>query len=291
VIRGALAVIAIAAAASSAGASPTKVFPLGGSADRAGDRDAIAEALATALGAETAAVAIDDAAGVLGCSVDEASCLDAIARSLAAETLVFGEVSERSGRVRVALTRHVRGGSSARAEFDADGAGPGDRAAALLRAAGAFLELPPSTDEDPPPPDTAVLPDAPAPAPAPRSRRGIPRYVWGVIGGGVVIAGVGGGFLLSARSLRDDVANAPTATREDFDRLTALEATGRRRTRIGGALAIAGAAVAITGVVLAIVHGRGGDDDAREKPDATALRVEPALVPGGAMVVLSIEAP
>jgi hypothetical protein len=290
VIRaGVIAAVALVAAAPPAAADATKVFPLAGTlrGDAAGAPAAMTAALVTALDAEVAAVAIDDAASVLGCAIDDTSCLAAIARSLSASRLVFGSVATAGGRAQVTVTTYTRGEAAAHRTFALAGTTPDELAVALIADAGPFLGVPAPVEADPPGPaaDPTAIPAAPPPAPAPR--RGTPRYAWGVIAGGVVLAGVGGGFLWSARSLRDDVARAPTATRDEVDRLLQLEATGRRRTRIGGALAIAGGAVVITGVVLAIVH-RGGDREAR---DASAVRVEPALVPGGAMVVLSIGGP
>lgn len=271
---GLVVVLAAAPARADGGAKPsrrgTRVFPVAGA-----DGGAITSELAAALDAEVAAVPIDDAAGVLGCTIDDDGCLAAIARQLRATRLVFATAAGDA----VTLSRFDADAGTAptHASFTLSGATPRERARGLIDEARGFLDLPApaptATDET-----SAPVPlDPPAPAP----RRGhVPRYAWALIGGGALVAATGGGFLLSARSLRQDVESAPTTTRDDIDRLRSLEATGKTRTTIGDGLVIAGGAAVVTGVVLAIVHRGGGDSG----PEAAARTVAIQPTTGGAIV-------
>ncbi|MCE9571979.1 MAG: hypothetical protein K8W52_02365 [Deltaproteobacteria bacterium] len=101
------------------------------------------------------------------------------------------------------------------------------------------------------------------------------KIALGVVGGGVLAAGVGIGFGLSARSLRSDaVATCPPSacTTADQDRANALNDRGRKRALIANiAFGVGGAAV-IAGAVLWFTGG-----PVEHAPDTTALRVVPTF--------------
>lgn len=67
---------------------------------------------------------------------------------------------------------------------------------------------------------------------------------WSLAGGGVVIAGVGIGFLASASGLDDDAANQPNQTRRNH-----LQEQANSRRTVGAILGVTGAAVLVAGIV------------------------------------------
>jgi hypothetical protein len=292
-VTRALAFVAVVAASSAARADTT-LFPLTGPS-----AEALTARLASELGATLSTVALEDAAGLLECTIDKDDCLAEVARSVSADRIVFGVVSKTSTSLRVTLTKYDAGKKRVVRTFELTG-GPDRHADELATAIGPMFDKKraPAPVDPPPKPrpkptpkpepdpvvdtvDTAPLPDTENPVRVDSSsdRPPTPLYVWGLIGGGVAAIGGGVGFLMSARTLRDDVESAPTETPEDFDRLTALERSGRNRTLAGNILLITGGVAAATGVVLAIVHRtRGG-----------SVRVEPAPAAGGGMVMITVE--
>ncbi|MBX3156304.1 MAG: hypothetical protein KF773_09925 [Deltaproteobacteria bacterium] len=283
--RIAIAVVVLLCAASVAAAEPvTKVFPLAGQRLPRAKKDlpeVLTRTVAKALGATVASAPIEDAADLMMCKVTQVSCLRDVAKSAGAQRIVHGVVSGRAeGGVQVRLTT-FGGGAPEERTYILTADGTDDQSAQLAR------HLTAQDDDDdepvapppaPPPPRSTVEPKVPIvddePA-APASGGGrITSGTWALIIGGGVVAATGGGFMLSAQSLQADIARAPTNTRADFDRLRVYERAGKLRMQIGTGLAIAGGAVAVAGVVRAVL----------QKRDATAESSTIALAPsqGGA---------
>lgn len=266
----------------------TKVFPLAGAklpARLAKAPVRLTTALATSIDAEVTDVPIEDAAGLLDCDMENTGCLEAIAKSMKANRLVFGTVTHASGGVRVTLTRFDIGPSRVQRTFELTGTTQDEYAEQLARDVQPLFEEARPAPVEPRPVAPVAEPAAPDPTPVARDERagGVTATTWVLLGTGVVAAGIGGGFYMSGRSYRDKVDSAPTEVREDFDRLLALEETGKSRTQLGAALMIGGGALAAIAVVRAIVQ--------RERVVTTetqAVRLEPVPVTGGAALVLTV---
>jgi hypothetical protein len=110
-------------------------------------------------------------------------------------------------------------------------------------------------------------------------------WAWGVGGGGVVVAGVGGVLLLVAESKESDLDGLPTATVADLDALKDKEDSGKAFNRAGNALFVVGAAAAITGGVFIYLSGREYVDE--ERP----VVITPVPMRGGGGVALTWSLP
>lgn len=292
VVAGVLATAGLAAADHS-----TTVFPLTGSGlpEKLADApEKMTTALVNAIGASAGNVPIEDAAGLLACNVESTKCLEAVTTSVKAKRVVFGTVTRADTGLKVNLTRFDLGPERVQQSYTLTGDNVDVLAGQLVTVSAPLFGATP--DPAPPlepaqvvaePPANPTLPDDPIglPPPPEGAKRGPSISTWIMIGGGVAIAGVGGGFLLSANGLREDVENAPRDTEQDFERLVALEDKGRFRTRLGYALVGAGGAVAVFGIVRAILQ--------RDRParDRSALHIQPVPIEGGAAVVLTVGAP
>lgn len=285
--RIAIAVVLLTASVAAAEPS-TKVFPLAGQRIAKAKKDlpeVLTRTVAKAIGATVASAPIEDAADLMMCKVTQTSCLKEVAKSAGAQRIVFGVVSGRAeGGVQVRLSTYGGGGQPEERTFILTAEATEDLAAQLAR----HLTKPDDDDDEPvatPPPAPPEPKDPPKPAPpvvddepvAPASGGGrITNGTWALIIGGGVVAATGAGFMLSAQSLQADIARAPTSTRADFDRLLAFERAGKLRMQIGTGLAIAGTAVAVVGVIRAVVQKR----DATSVAEAPTIALAPSQ--GGA---------
>jgi hypothetical protein len=281
------------------------VFPLSASAlpkQLQGVPDKLTRAVADSIKAEIASVPIEDAAGLATCDVETTKCLETVAKSVNATRLVFGSVSAADGAVKVTLTRFDIGPERVQRTFVLAGT-PDGMSAQLVLAAASLLGREPAKPEPmavptpapaatpapiaPPPspvPDPIAPPDPVAPPPS-DDRGGPTLATWVLAGGGVAIAGIGGGLLVSARGLATDVERAPMNTVEDFERLTALEDKGQARNRMGIALVATGGVIATIGIVRAIVQ------SGRSPRDRSAYRIAPVPTDGGMAIVFEVGVP
>ena len=85
-------------------------------------------------------------------------------------------------------------------------------------------------------------------------------------------------FVMASRALNSQITSAPTATPDDFLRLRQLELAAQTRMQIGEVLMVAGGAVAIAGVVRAVIQ-------KQDSPSEPQLAVAP--ISGGAALVFS----
>ncbi len=258
----------------------TRVFPLSGAPD-SGVQTKMTRALADSIGADVANVPLEDAAGLLECDPESSTCLGAVAKSVAAERLVFGViVVESKSKLKVTLTRFDPAGPDRQQRtFEIRGKDGDELATELVRVSGPLFGKPEGNkrivpDDQPDKPDG---PDKPDPTPETPTKGGkVSAATWAIGGGGAIAVAAGVGFLLSAQSIKKQVDQAPMNTVEDFEALQKLEDRGVLRTRIGDVLVIAGAA----GLAVAIVR---GIKERRKEPSTV---VTPTPIDGGAAIVL-----
>ena len=258
-------VLALCVAASAARADT--VFPLGGSHPAA---KALTRRLAKTIRAEVATRTIEDTATALACDLDDDGCLDSIKATLRADRIVYGTVAARKSEPGVVVRLmwvDDRGALEHVLVLDGDTTDAlaeqlADKAKAIagkLRRYGKFAQPAAKVklfEADDDGGDVAASDREPA---APRRTPKSPRApklamrsntaAYALIGGGAAVMLVGAGVLVSAHSIATQVAQAPTATYDDFQHLLALETTGRARATAGGVLAVGGGAAAIAGGV------------------------------------------
>lgn len=75
------------------------------------------------------------------------------------------------------------------------------------------------------------------------------KFGWGLVAAGVVVAGVGVGFDISASGLRDDASRTPNQQQQN-----ALRSSADSRALAGTILAIGGGALLVTGIVKLAIH-------------------------------------
>jgi hypothetical protein len=217
---------------------------------------------------------------LVGCDPAEAPCLDAMASALNVDHLVFGTVQRRGKGATVALTVTARQRTPARVTVELPDARSEDLVAAEVTRILAAFELEARTADEPaaapaPAGTSSSLPPAP-PSPSPVTRRrGVRLWTWSMIAGGVAVVAGGGALWGTAMLDRDELSDAPTATAAELDDLRDREDGIELKLRLGGGLAIAGAAIAATGIVLAL-----GQRDS----DEPAVGVSAMPLPGGATV-------
>ena len=306
-LLGVLLASAVVLSARTARADDTpRIFPLVAtsplSAELAGTPDALTDALADLLGGVTTERSLEEFAGKLRCDPEMSTCLDAVARSLVTNQLVYGTLAAApDGKIKVKLVRFdsaTSGSEMHQRTFTLTARTPKRLGKQLARSAAQMFDRQPPEDEvraapreqpDPGPNetiDTTSPEDDPADPPPSRrgepARGGITASTWGLIGGGALGAAVGAGFLVSARGLRAVLDRAPRETTADFRRLTAIERAGRIRMQVGSTLLVAGGAGLAAGAVRAILQ-------SGRKTESESLERSIALVPveGGAAVVLS----
>jgi len=140
-------------------------------------------------------------------------------------------------------------------------------------------DKPPDGVQQAPPPASPPVASAPEPTPTPTSEAppvtdtpstGRPIYQWAIAGGGVAIAAVGIGLLVSAGGLDDDAKNATTASQQHD-----LRNQASSRKTLGSAVAIGGGLVAAAGITLLILN-PGSHGHAESPSQQTAIIVGPS---------------
>lgn len=265
-------VLALAAAAPASADSKVKLFPLSGPdlpKSLRGAPDELSRVLARSLEAELATVTIDDAVGLIGCTITERSCLQEIARTTGAGTIVFGKIEMDGDAGKIVLT--LFDGTDERHRTLKI---KGDDVDTLVTSLKETLD-PKPTNKTPEPP-TVPIDTTPIET---TTGGGVTSGTWSMIIGGGVAVGAGLAFVVSAQGLKRQLDKAPTETREDIDHLIALERAGKTRMQIGGVLMGVGGVVATIGVVRAIVQ-------KNSRTERTVIDVVPEQ--GGASVFLTV---
>jgi hypothetical protein len=274
-LKTALVVLAIIVLATNTAAAETKsakIFQLSAPGLPKAFKTApekLTQVLAQSFGAEVSIVPIEDAAEMMECSLTARACLETIATSAKVKRIIFGRLEVRDDKAIIKLTLFdMEKGESGRS-FSVSGETTKDLVTALEEA----LDL--AKQETP-----APTPVAPKPTPAAPTveSRGPTTGTWAMIVGGGVVLGAGLAFMASANALRAEAQRAPTATREDIDRLIVLERAGKRRVEIGGGLMAIGGLVATVGIVRMVMQ----RSSAPEKP-----LVDVVPTPGGMQVVFT----
>jgi len=215
----------------------TKVFPLSHQALPDAMKTAPAEltrVLAKAYRAEIANVQIEDAAELKECNVGSEKCLNVISKSVGASKIIFGRLDRREGGYTVSLTTFDSLEGEQLEDFLIKGDSPENLAASLTekleQGSKPKVEEPAPIEVEVPPPSVPEEPIERAPVANGRVTKG----TWGmIIGGGIAVA-AGTVFVISGRSLNDDIRNAPTTTLAEIARC--------RRSRIVRARASGSAA-------------------------------------------------
>lgn len=200
----------------------------------------------------------------LGCMGESVECLRSAASQAEAEVLVYASI-ERSGATVVSVMRFdATSGTLRRAVRTVD-----SDAAALASAEPIVRELW----------DVPIVDAPPPPSTEPRARAGLSPWP-------LVLAGVGGAALIAggvlagvgASSASEYVSLRPTSEQEVDSARRTLERAQSEQTA-GGVLLVAGAVLAVGGVVWALAA---GNDDG-----SSPLAVMPIVSPTGAALVLS----
>lgn len=272
-MRSALVTALVLYAGTAHADSRSKLFPLSGSGLPKSLKAAPGEltrVLSRSLGAEAATVPIEDAAALMECSLTDADCLEAIAKSVGVKTILFGRIERDRDGITVKVTTFTIGKGETQASY----AITGDSAEAMSDSLRDKLE----PKEEPPPPPTRTIDPTPVPPTEPSA--GVTSGTWGLVIGGGATTAVGLGFLVSANSLGAQVRRAPTQTREQIERLVALETAGRQRMQIGAGLTAIGGVVTTVGLIRMVVQKR------KARPDEPRLDVVPES--GGASVMFTM---
>lgn len=281
--------LAIACALTAAAhADSSMVFPLSASGKLptalAKAPEKMTDALAKAIDGDVGAAPIEDAAGLLGCDPEATTCIEAVSKSVKAKRIVFGSITaDADGGVKVTLTRFDPGPDRQQRTFELTSSTADALADELVRKSAPLFggEAPPPDEprpgKEPPIKEEPIKVDAPAGP--------ISNTTWAVLGGGALATTFGVVFLVQASGIADDVRAAPRDTPADFERLTALEDKGQLRQRLGIAFTAFGAVGLGYGIYRLMqerkAHGK----------DATALRVTPVPLDGGAALVLTMGVP
>jgi hypothetical protein len=213
-----------------------------------GAPDELTRVLARSLRAETARVSIEEAAQMLDCTLDQRSCLESIASKMKVKRIIFGSVKGTDDGAMVKLTEFEIGERETERSIDISGETADEMADSLREAVDTDGKA--KTDEK-----RIILETTPVEQ-TPAESGGVTTGTWAMIIGGGITTGVGAALLVSANNLRAQVSRAPTGTREEIDRLRALETAGRARVQIGGAMLAVGGVVTTVGIIRAIVQKR-----------------------------------
>jgi hypothetical protein len=301
------------------GGPAAKVFPLASKKLPAGLEavpDRLTDTIAKLIGAKIAEGTINSAALASGCSLDDSTCLDQIARVHRVKEIVFGTVRVADDqRIFVKLTRYIAGTERREKTFVLTSESPRALSRQLARSARDMFDLPPPGGEpgepDDAPPDgepeeparprrkppketpseepeeptarpgkkISILDEGPAPGEPGAARRGrVTAGTYLLLSGGVMAMATGTGFAIAGAALRGDAANARKTTPDDTKRISAIDRAARIRTTTGTVLLVSGGLAVAGGVVRAILQRRPSDSD-------RAVSIVP--VDGGAAVVFS----
>lgn len=277
---------ALLAMTASAAADSTTMFPLSAGklpTSLAKAPAKITEALAQSIDAEVSSVAIEDAAGLLGCDPEATPCIEAVSKSLKATRIVFGSITaDEDGGVKVTLTRFDPGPDRQQRTFELSSSTADGLADELVRVSAPLFgkEAPPVEDKpvDPPKDEPPQIIDGP--------QGKISGATWGIMGGGAVVTGLGVVFLVQASSIADDVRAAPKNTFQEIQNLRALEDKGQTRQRLGIALTAVGVVGLGYGIYRAI-----SERTAPASAESTSMRLTPVPIEGGAVLVLTMGVP
>ncbi len=252
-------------------AGKTLLVPLeADDASRAGAAEKLSDVLTDLLhqrGAELieARVSRDDLAAVAGCADDGDACLQSVAQEMGVAHVIMGKVAAQGDKLSVSLALHDLGvGTRRRTVVVA--ADDQDR---FRLEATAFLdnkEPPPPKVVAPPPPAVVAPPVTGQPTNGGFALGRVKPYTWGIVGGGVVLAGIGAVLYTLAADKQDEIDRAPTDTLADLQRLESLESDGKNLATLGNAATVVGALAVGAGVTLAILQGR----RAGERPRVSA---------------------
>jgi hypothetical protein len=267
-------VICSVAAAPARAETRSKLFPLSSQGLPKSLKAAPAKltrVLARSFNAETTTVPIDDAAGLIGCSLSARTCLEEIASSVGVSRIVFGRVEARDEGAMVKLTTFELGKGESSRSIAISGTTADEMVDSLREALDVTAEKPTETRSI----------EVPLVDPPPAASGGVTTGTWAMVIGGGVTAGVGIGVFVSANSLRTQVRTVPRETVEEIQHLKALEKAGRTRVQIGGALMAIGGVVGTIGVIRMIVQKKSS------RPEQPRFDVVPEN--GGASVRFSME--
>lgn len=233
------------------------------------------EGLGTVRMSGTPALPLEDLQLMIGCLGETDECFAAMATQLEVDVVVLPSL-DRVGDDRVltvvAFDRRDNRRRSARRAHPDDEALAGS-VRSLLRE---LYELPPEPEPEPLPP---AEPREPEPVETPSRGPGIvPGVVIGAVGLAALGAAIGVG-LASGRA-EDDYREASVRTVEEVDAALARRSDAARLGTTATALYVAGGALTIAGVVLAVLFGRETEDDAR------ALRLVPQVGPSSIGLVV-----
>ncbi len=246
-----------------------KLFPLSFErlpASWAAAPGALDHALARSLDAELATVPVEDAAELIECSLPQTSCLEAIAGSAGAPSIVFGRLDVTDDGAVIELTEYEVGHEPRTRTLELEGRTVDDLVDALRttlrerdhhrsgsRSGWRGHARPRSKPARDPVSDPARSEQEPG--------GGHPTTAtWAMIAGGGIAAGIGLAFVASANTLRAQAAAAPIDTHDELVQLAAIERAGRIRMGIGiGAIAVGGVTAAI-GIARAVIQRRSGHD-------------------------------
>jgi hypothetical protein len=240
------------------------------------------EALAKSIDAEVANVAIEDAAGLLGCDPEATSCIEAVSKSVKAKRIVFGSVTaDEDGAVKITLTRFDPGPDRQQRTFELSSSTADGLAEELVRVSA------PLFGKDAPIEDRPVDPpkdEPPKDIDGPHGK--ISGVTWGIMAGGAAVTGLGVVFLVQSNSIADDVRAAPRNTFQEIQNLRALEDKGQTRQRLGIALTAVGAVGLGYGIYRAITERK-----APATAESTSMRLTPVPIEGGAALVFTMGVP
>ncbi len=235
-------------------------------ASRAGIAETLSDILTDILHQRRAAliearVSRDDLAAVAGCADDGDSCLQRVAEEMGVAHVIMGKVAAQGDKIAVTLALHDAGSDTRRRTVVV---APDDHDRFRIEAI-AFLD----GTEAPKPiakPAAVVGPSSSIGEQPPGGGFALGRvkpYTWGVLGGGLVLAGIGAVLYTLASDKQDEIDRAPTDTLSDLQRLESLESDGKNLAALGNVATIAGALAVGAGVTLAILQGRRGDTPPR----------------------------
>jgi hypothetical protein len=207
----------------------------------------LTQVLAQSFGADMSIVPIEDAADILQCSLTARTCLETIASSAAVKRIIFGRIEMRDDKAVIKLTLFDSGKGETLRSFSVTGETTQDLVTALEEALDGAKQAKPA-------PSAPVIEPKPTPAVPATESRGPTKGTWAMIVVGGISIGAGFAFMASANALRAEVKRAPTDSRQDIDRLIAIERVGKRRVEFGGGLLAIGGVAATVGIVRLVMQ-------------------------------------